>query len=113
MMGLSKYPVTTLEGTYFVEVKKDYVCLGMYRWIVNIYVKNEKRTFFNRKEFIRIYEYETGWSKYREYALDLVGLAKKAVLHYEEEVIQFNRNVKASIEQFEKWDGVIKKEVVE
>lgn len=108
MKGLSKFPVTTNEGIYYVEVVQDHVAFSIYRWVVNIYVRNEKRSFFKRKEFVKVYEYETGWSKYREYALDLVGLAEQAVLHYEEEVIIFNRNFDKSVERFENWDGVIK-----
>lgn len=105
MKGLSKYPVITEEGNYRVDINKSHIAFGMYCWIVYVYVKNDKKTFFNRKEFTRVYEYETGWCSFEEHAVNLVGLAEKAVRTYEEEVVIFNRNFDASIKKFEKWDG--------
>jgi hypothetical protein len=104
-MVLTKYPVITNEGEYLVDISKERICFDVYQWVVEIYVKNEKKTLFRRKRFKRVYQFETGWINYREYAQDLVGLAKEAVKRYEENVVILNRNFEYAVKEFEAWDG--------
>lgn len=104
-MILTKYPVITDEGEYLIDISEERVVFDLYQWVVKVYVKNEKKSLFRREQFVCVYVYETGWGNYREYAQDLVGLAKEAVKKYEEKVVIFNRNFENAVKEFEAWDG--------
>ncbi|QVY63923.1 hypothetical protein [Cytobacillus gottheilii] len=104
----SKYPVKTDIGEYKVDIIDTHVAFGLRQWVVRIFTKNERKTFFNRRKFILMYEVGTAWRNYEEFAVDLVGLAKSVVKRYEDEVaaeLKFDQDFKVSIKLFNDWDG--------
>ncbi|MRX54662.1 hypothetical protein GJU41_11830 [Bacillus idriensis] len=109
-MALEKYPVMSELGDYKVEIVKQHVALGAYRWIAKVYVKRQTPRFYQRK-FKLIYEKETGWSQYEEIANNLVAFAQDAVFDYEYSVYKKERDRRTqekSIEEFVNWDGMIR-----
>lgn len=100
---MNKYPVTTDRGVYLAEIHRSYVVLGMFEFVVSIYVKRHKQRWY-QKEHVRVHKYESGWRRYDEVSKDLIGFVKEAVNDYES---QFDEEVEreAAIKAFDEWDG--------
>lgn len=105
-MELSKYPVKGDFGDYQVELREKYVTLGMYQIVASVKVKRDRKRFY-QSEFKELYRYETGWSTYKDWILNLVGLAQTAVIEHEN-TIRFKISKESAIEDFENWNGNLK-----
>lgn len=100
---MNKYPVTTNRGVYLAEVQKSYVVLGMFEFVVCLYVKRQKQRWY-QKEFVRVHKDSCGWRRYDEVSKDLIGFVKEVVNDYE---AQFDEKAEkeAAIKSFIEWDG--------
>ncbi|EPZ47673.1 hypothetical protein [Alicyclobacillus acidoterrestris] len=103
---LSKYPVTTIVGEYYVDLEDKYVTARLYNLVARVYVKRNSR-FLKWK---LVYRTHTGWDKRNEWTGRYVEFAKLAVRGYEQMMVNQLRSQQAhndGITQFERWDGVV------
>jgi hypothetical protein len=104
---LKKYPVIGSLGEYKVTVYREYVCLGLWRWMAKVYKYYPNKRIFKDK---LIHKYETGWSQYKELMGKYIYLASEAVKDYESNISEDETllvNHHKGIEEFNKWDGKI------
>lgn len=104
-----KFPVRTESGEYKVEVGSRYIGLG-YGLRCTVFVENLNRSIFKPRKFIKVDRVTVSDERYEEFIEDLVGFAIKVVKRYEEnnrKEIAHYKAVEKSLEEFEKWNGVI------
>lgn len=115
--GMSKYPVISKNGNhYLVDIYEQCGIFG-YSWGADVYIRNPKSlTFFNRKKFIKVYNWEKIVRYYEMHVLQsirykYITTAIYAVNEYEKSIqdkIDERKFIKTEKDKWCLWDGVIK-----
>lgn len=110
---MQKYPIISKHGNkYLVKVYSKYMSSSLKVWCADVYVKNLKpKTLFNRKEFIKIYQWESSIDNYTRWRYKYKDTAIMVVENYElsiQDKIRYETFKMIEEEKWEMWNGVIK-----